>query len=155
MEDSFERVLKSALAYLVHAYPLVHPGRPLTRTKLMKLLYLADLEAVRSLQTSLTNARWQSYYYGPFAQEILQAADDLDGKTLVQRVGTQMSGQPYFRYEPLGDAPGTNGREQSVLDGVIAQYGGLALPQLLEHVYATAPYRAARKLGDPIDLRVI
>jgi uncharacterized phage-associated protein len=146
--------LKAAIAYLVHRYASRYPGRPLTRTKLVKLLYLADLEAFRRVRRPLTGVKWISYYYGPFSQDILHAADQLDGRVLVQQVATQVTGQPYYRYEPLPQAelPALSEGDRGVVDVVLEQYGGMTLPNLIDAVYETEPYKRTEKLGDPIDL---
>jgi uncharacterized phage-associated protein len=155
-EVTFIASLEDTIAYLVHRYAELQPRRPLTRTKLMKLLYLCDLEAVRARHQPLTEVRWKSYYYGPYSSDVTDAADALDGRVIVERVGSQVNGQPFYWYEPVSGpvpTPNLSKLEQDVLEHVLATYGPMPLTRLLDHVYATEPYKNAEKLGDLISLK--
>lgn len=61
-----------------------------TKTKLLKLLYLLDLEAYRESRHTLTGFTWRFHLYGPWAPEYQDALDDLEhaGKITV-RPGTR------------------------------------------------------------------
>lgn len=49
----------------------------MTRMKVAKLLYLVDLEAVRSTGCLATDVRWQWLDYGPFSTALYEVEDDL------------------------------------------------------------------------------
>jgi hypothetical protein len=153
---TFIASLTDAITYVVHRYAAMQPGRPLTRTKLVKYLYLCDLKAVEKQGRPLTAINWQSYYYGPFSSEVIAAAEGCDGRTIVERIGSQANGQPYYWYDPIGRKTGEESLgadERSICDAVLDEFAGLPLPQLLARVYDTEPYKNAAKLGDAISLK--
>lgn len=121
----------------------------------MKLVYLSELGAVATLNQRLTDANWKSYYYGPYSSDVIDAADALDGRIIVERVGSQVNGQPFYWYEPVSGrvpTPHLTPQERAVLDAVLNEFGPMPLTRLLDRVYDTAPYKNAEKLGDPISL---
>jgi uncharacterized phage-associated protein len=139
----------------VHRYAELQPRRPLTRTKLVKLIYLCDLDAVENFNRPLTSVQWKSYYYGPYSSDVVEAADALDGRVIVERVGSQVNGQPFYWYEPVsGRVPQTRltQPERDVVDRVLDRFAPLPLSRLLDHVYDTEPFKNVDKLGDPISL---
>lgn len=56
-----------------------------TRTKLPKLLYLADLEAVESGRTPFTGATWRWGEHGPYDHALMRAEDWVVESELVER----------------------------------------------------------------------
>lgn len=52
-------------------------GAPVGRTKLVKLLFLADLEATRQGLPPFTGGRWRFHHYGPFTWEVIDSAEAL------------------------------------------------------------------------------
>ena len=44
-------------------------------TRIIKLLYLIDLVALRRLGKKITDIRYSYHFYGPYAQEIVDALD--------------------------------------------------------------------------------
>jgi hypothetical protein len=48
------------------------------KTKLVKLLYLIDIESYRRYSRRLTGLDWLFYHYGPYALEIDQALKQID-----------------------------------------------------------------------------
>ncbi len=43
---------------------------PLNKTRIMKLVYLAELRAIESWGRRLTSAVWRNWYYGPYSEEV-------------------------------------------------------------------------------------
>ena len=63
MSDLLQRLI-------VHVADFVHEeGGDLTKTKLVKLLYLIDLIFYRRFRSTLTQVRWFYHLYGPYSYE--------------------------------------------------------------------------------------
>jgi hypothetical protein len=71
--------LISAIASLVRE----HGGAP-TKTKLLKLLYLADVENWRDHGQRLTNLDWIFYLYGPWNREYDELLSEMESEGLVE-----------------------------------------------------------------------
>jgi uncharacterized phage-associated protein len=144
--------LDQAVAYVVRAFAQRQLG-PLTRTKLVKYLYLADLAAATAGHRPITGVTYKSYYFGPYAPEILRSAEAQTSH--VRRSALRRSdGAPYYTYEPGPVTPRfteLSARERQTLDEVLDEYGRLSLRELLQKVYGTKPYRSAQMM-DPIRL---
>jgi uncharacterized protein YwgA len=56
-----------------------------TKTKLLKLLYLLDIEAFRKRQTTLTGFNWIFYKYGPWTTEYDETLEQLEKSGLIER----------------------------------------------------------------------
>lgn len=64
-------------------------GTTITRTKLAKLLYLADLRAVRELGRTGSGVEWQWRHHGPFSKLLQSVEDDLVTTGIVEREVTE------------------------------------------------------------------
>jgi len=127
----------------------------LTRTKLIKLLFLADLHYFKKHQSSITGVRYRSYFYGPYSEEIMKAVNRLNGFEIEEYSGSSSEGRGYYIYT-LGKNPrnlkiNLRPEEKKTLDFVIKDFGDIPLPKLLEYVYSTEAFRECRK-GGLIDL---
>lgn len=142
--------LESAIAYLVSELP-----GGLTKTKLVKLLYLADRQAVKERGTPITGIQYQRYYYGPYSEDIQRAIEEMRGYEILEVHGISMLGRSYYKYYP-GDTPrfdklNLSPADQEVLDHIIEEYGSLPLEDLLDKVYNTPEFKVT-KFGETIDL---
>lgn len=127
----------------------------LTRTKLVKLLYLADIAHYSRTKKSLTKVTYCSYYYGPFSEKIIESIEKLSPYEIEEFYRTSKDGREYYTY-----TSGTNPRimilnltqeEKRTLDKVITTYGAMNLDDLLKYVYCTPQYRKSRK-GETISI---
>lgn len=142
----YERLSK-ALEHLVGQHGPVDG-----RTRLVKLLYLADRAwhaRTGRVYTECTYFRWN---HGPFAREITSALEWLDGVEVIQERATTPSGAGY-RYRA-----GTYSRLENVkldpafveaLDEVARKWKDAPLQDLLDHVYSKPDLREAN-FGDPL-----
>lgn len=74
-------------------------GGDLPKTKLVKLLYLIDVEYYRHFRSTLAGASWFFYLYGPYAVEIESAIRDLAGYELEETEFFSMGGKKGFAYK--------------------------------------------------------
>jgi hypothetical protein len=122
------------------------------RTRLMKLIYLADLEWAGRHGIAYTEARYYRWNYGPFAREVLEALDWMDGIEIVQSALPHEGGDTYYyrigsrtRLSLVKLAPAF----AELLDRVGEKWSGCPLKDLLAHVYGKASFQD-RAFGDPL-----
>jgi hypothetical protein len=114
----------------------------LNRTRLVKLLYLVDVESVRAGRDPITGFEWSFLELGPSAVELIVILEDMERRTTLYRAAPD-------------DAPdGENwisGTRRTV-DGVVERFAPLAPNELLDHVYFdTGPMSDARP-GQRLDI---
>lgn len=148
---TIDRRLLSAVYYLVkRACEML--DEPLTRTKVVKLLFLADLRCKAQVHRTISGAEYKYYTYGPFAPEILAALQDMDGYEITEEAQpypTDAEEQLRYCYKP-GDQPEFDLQldedQRRIIDSVVQSYGPLPLQELLDHVYNTPAMRSAEPL---------
>lgn len=136
---------QEALVYLVHVLPGVG------RTKLMKLLFLADVESYKTRGRSLTGETYLSYDHGPWTRGLyraLESAPEIDERMSVTRFGDakyayRSAAEEYVRTHLTQE-------DVRVLDHVVERWGNRQLRSILDHVYSSPPY-AGTPFGVEVD----
>jgi hypothetical protein len=122
----------------------------LNRTRLVKLLYLVDIERVRSRRDPLTGLPWIFFHYGPYAPSLIDTLDAMEGSELV---ATPWHDSVLYRAAP--NAPGGddwNAGTKALVDRVVDRFAPLDTNELLDYVYFhTGPMVDAVR-GQPLDL---
>lgn len=121
----------------------------LTKTALIKLLYLVDIEAYRHNGKILSGADWLFYKFGPYDFELSAQIDQLAQDPTVEvkkfedangRQGTLFISAKEIDYGQFDT--GTKG----IVLGAVKEWGGVELVDLLNHVYFyTEPMIKAKK----------
>lgn len=140
--------LRPLIAYIVARSR--ERGITLNRTKLVKLLYLIDVERVRSGRRPLTGLEWKFFHYGPYAFELIDTLEAMEGSELVSQEWHDSVLYRAAPGAPEGDDwyPAT----KSMVDNIIRRFAPLDLNELLDHVYFyTGPMVHAQR-GQPLDL---
>jgi hypothetical protein len=122
----------------------------LNRTRLVKLLYLIDVERVRSRREPLTGLNWVFFHYGPYAYELIDTLEAMEGSELV---ASQWHDSVLYRAASNApDADDWNAGTRRTVDRVIERFAPLDLNELLDYVYFhTGPMAEAHR-GQPLDL---
>lgn len=140
--------LRSLIAYLVARSR--EREVTLNSTKLVKLLYLIDVERVKSRQDPVTGLRWMFFHYGPYALELPETLDAMEGA----QISTRRWGDSAL-YQAAADAPTGDDwprSTRSLVDRVLQRFAPMELNELLDHVYFhTGPMVDAAR-GQPLDL---
>lgn len=128
----------------------------LTRTQLVKFLYLADLYSVKWTDKQLTNLDWYYYNHGPWHEDIDAALVRLNDRVIQKQEGKatllQMGAEP-FDVRTLGISQGLH----FMLDNIRREWVGGSpekvgkIDKLLEYVYSTAPMLAVKEKYQPDD----
>jgi len=118
-------------------------------TRLVKLLYLADLEWRRRYGEPLADLSWRFFHYGPYADEFTGILGGPDVERVEFERG-KVAKRLTFSAESLQSS--TLPEEvQSLLATLVRQWGDADLNALLDHVYFdTEPMENARR-GEPLD----
>ena len=125
------------------------------KTKVLKLLYLADIEHVRTTGETLTGFDWMFFLYGPWAKDFDEAISQLEAEGAIERrpwVQGDIEGEGFLGKEPadLNNLIG-NTEEYFRTRRLIDTFAQLSTPELLDYVYFdTEPMRDAEKLK-PLD----
>ncbi|TDC97266.1 Panacea domain-containing protein [Actinomadura sp. 7K507] len=138
----------AAIAYLLASART--NGMRVNRTKLTKLLYLADLRAVDRGLPPGSGVDWRWRHYGPHSLRLKEVERDLREAGHVQVEETVDPFTGYCEYAiHLMDAPQTviDTEFTQIVDGVLAEFGDLSASQLRDLTYQTAPMQEAVKRG--------
>jgi hypothetical protein len=140
--------LRSLIAYLVARSR--EREITLNQTKLVKLLYLIDVERVRSRLDPLTGLQWVFFHYGPYALELPETLEAMEGTQVVtRRWGDSLLYQAAPGAPDGDDWPRST---RSMVDRVVQRFAPMEVNELLDHVYFhTGPMVGAVR-GQPLDL---
>ncbi|MES9536176.1 type II toxin-antitoxin system antitoxin SocA domain-containing protein [Spirillospora sp. NPDC049024] len=138
----------AAIAYLL-ASARAH-GMRVNRTKLTKLLYLADLRAVEHGLPPGSGVEWRWRHYGPHSLRLKEIERDLQDAGHVQVEGTvdPFTGNCEYTIH-LMDAPQTvvDAAFTRIVDSVLDDFGDWSASQLRDLTYQTPPMQEAAKRG--------
>ncbi|WP_160573563.1 Panacea domain-containing protein [Actinomadura physcomitrii] len=138
----------AAVAYLLAAARA--NGMRMNRTKLTKLLYLADLRAVERGLPPGSGLEWRWRHYGPHSLRLKEVERDLREAGHVQ---VEESVDPYNGYCEyaihLMDAPQTviDAEFTEIINAVLADFGEWSAGQLRDLTYQTPPMQEAVRGG--------
>jgi|Deesub1362A_J573_1020465.scaffolds.fasta_scaffold01370_22 uncharacterized phage-associated protein len=144
-----KRKLQMVIYYLVKKL-----GPNLTRTKLVKLLFLIDYIAKKGkkygIGRSITGTKYYYYHYGPFSREIIDTLREMQGYEIVETdIGRPEEFSSYYIYME-GYRPRIKidfpPEEQKIIDLVCDKYGYYSLNDLLEIVYSLEEMKKAKPL---------
>lgn len=125
-------------------------GMRVNRTKLTKLLYLADLRAVERGLAPGSGMEWRWRHYGPHSRRLAEVEDDLHEAGVIT---VEENTDPFTGYREcvvhLRDAPQTviDAEFAGIIDEVLADFGGWSASQLRDHTYQTPPMQEAVRRG--------
>jgi hypothetical protein len=129
-----------------------------TKTKLVKLLYLIDVEQWRAARTLVTNLEWRFYHYGPYAHELEPVLQRLEGHRIHWRELTQAKFEKtilYTRAWRPSEADNWPTGTKIRIDRIVDHWADEPLELLLDFVYfETEPMRSASR-GEILDFSKI
>jgi hypothetical protein len=130
-----------------------------TKTKLLKLLYLFDVEFYRVNRRLFTGFDWKFFHLGPWTREFDPVVDELVSHGVLLQV---QSAKPeydtkFFRTETPTDFSGlfSSFRDEAPLRTVLNIWGDRSTGEILDHVYfRTEPMEHGIR-NAPLDFSVI
>lgn len=134
------RVLRDLIVHLC-----TNSERPLSRTELVKLVYLCDVEFYRRYRRMLTDLQYRFWEHGPFTWDIVDVATSLasEGAISFQEL-LAPDGKTWYLYGPGRVEYVVSSLDEhalSVCEEVLRKYGGQFLGDLLDQVYTSLPTR--------------
>ncbi len=138
---------------------VVEQGSYVTKTKLLKLLYIFDVEFYRVHRQTFTGFSWKFYHLGPWAAEFDPTLDEMVARSaLIQQRSSSSEFETLF-FKPaervLPDAPFGSVKDEYILRGVLKKWGARSTGEILDYVYfQTAPMETAIR-NAPLDFSVI
>ncbi|WP_456474785.1 Panacea domain-containing protein [Candidatus Pyrohabitans sp.] len=144
--------LKMVIYYLVSE--LKRFRYPLTRTKLVKLLFIIDYIAKNGkrmgIGKTITGIKYYYYHHGPFSRKIPSAIQDMQGKEIIEMdIGDPDEFASHYVYK-LGKMPRFKPefeqKEKEIIDFVIRKYGYYSLDSILKLVYNVPEMKKAKPL---------
>lgn len=151
------RLLYNLIAHTVTQ--LADMGAGFGKTKLVKLLYLIDVENYRRRRKTLSGLEWRFYHYGPYAFEIDEALDAL-ALEVPQETVAMKSGRNAIVFRPDRNlnpslADHIQLRELRLVNRIIQEWGETDLNSLLNHVYFYTEPMIDAERGDFLDFSTV
>jgi hypothetical protein len=124
----------------------------LTKTKLLKLLYLFDLAYFQTHGEIFTGFSWKFFHLGPWASEY---DPTLQGMMAAGLLAQQVSNSETIFYRPTNRVELAQAlpslKDEVLLKTILKQWGDKSTGEILDHVYfQTAPMEAAVR-NQPLD----
>lgn len=122
----------------------------ITKTQLVKFIYLADLYAVKWTGKPLTDLDWRYYHYGPWNEAIDKALADMEGVEIFQEdQGNATLIKPISPESLKKDVDFSEGL-RLMLNNIKKEWAGAnKIEQLLDYVYQTAPMIEVKEHHQP------
>lgn len=128
--------LRDALVYLCKNYPR---KSDLSKTKVTKLVYLADwLSAIRRGQ-QLTPIVWQFNHYGPYVEDVIDVARTDHAFEIVKEMNYFGSPKELVVVRADADHPSVSEDDRKILDHVIQSTAQKKWSDFIRLVYSTYP----------------
>jgi len=126
-------------------------------TKVVKLIYLIDVEYYRAFGCTLSGLSWRFHHYGPWDDALRIALQGrLQGIAPTEVITPKGKGTTWQVTDPPpADELFGRSADQAVVDRVLSKWGNMEIELILEHVYEdTEPMHGAR-FGEPLDFSKI
>jgi len=145
---------KQELARLIQyiAFEVQDRGIPLLRTRLVKLLYLLELEFYRTRRQRLSDLRWIRYRYGPFSFDLDEVTARLGFQLEEEEVDFRTGqGIRYEVHEPRDVDDWLPFRVKTLADAIITRWADEDLETLLDYVYLQTEPMGHAEFGEELD----
>ena len=129
----------------------------ITKTQLVKLIYLVDLESVRFTGTQASDIKWKFHHYGPYDENLDGRLKKLEKNSIITVQQKSKKDHPddiYFLYQHTGKEMKYEFEpmKKQIIDTILSQYGSFTLDALLKYVYETEPMRKSKR-GQYLNLK--
>ncbi|MHA1491726.1 MAG: type II toxin-antitoxin system antitoxin SocA domain-containing protein [Promethearchaeota archaeon] len=140
---------KNLLIYLTELY-VNKNNRPISKTKLLKLAYIAELFYYRKYRKRLTNAKWIYLLYGPWVKEYEEILSDntfLYNKKSEDFSPIQINKNVQFTLQ-------FSIEEKEIIDYAFHDFGNKDLNDILEYIYFdTEPMIQVKRRGEILNFQ--
>ena len=136
---------------------IVDEGGLVSRTRLLKTIYLIDVAYFRRHRRTLTGWEWVFHFYGPYTYAYPEALAKL-GFTIEETENRIYEGKQFYSYkvyENQGIDATVGIADQMVIDSIIARWALEDLNLLLNHVYFRTEPMVNAARGQVLDFNSI
>ncbi|WP_214818320.1 Panacea domain-containing protein [Exiguobacterium sp. s131] len=138
--------IKQILRYFVENYPYKNE---LSKTRITKMVFLADWYSCLSTGKQLTSINWYFDHYGPYVSDVFEAAKKdrrLQVKQEINSFGTlkevvSLKDDIFFYY----DHRKIEGITKSILDQVIDDTKNMNWTEFINYIYSSYPIKSSKK----------
>ena len=133
-------------------------GGYITKTKLLKLLYLFDVEFYRVYRRTYTGFGWKFFHLGPWAPEYDDSLETAIVRDLIKRRISSSEYEVELLYPSQKielDTILTNVKDEYILRGVLNLWGPCSTGEILDYVYFQTPPMEAGIRNQPLDFSTI
>jgi hypothetical protein len=141
------------IRYLLRYFTLYYPHKnELSKTRITKMVYLADWFSAKERGKQLTDIEWYFDHYGPYVSDVYDEAES-DRKIII-RHSYSVYGSPkgiiglkkdynedQLHLDMLSDP------DKKILDKVIEKTKNLNWSEFIDYIYSTYPIRTQQKYG--------
>src|SRR5882762_3415911 len=122
-------------------------------TRLVKLMYLTEVEYYRLKRERLTDLDWKFYHYGPYPPSLIAVIGEPEIETFEWKNGK--SSKQIVRDEDVFMRTSADNDTERLIWSLVKEWGDADLNQLLDFVYfETEPMQGANR-GDILDFSLI
>ena len=112
-------------------------GKQLNRTKLVKVLFIADNRAKKKLNRTISGTTYVYLLYGPYSEDIIKSIEEMNGYEINEIFNSSTKSYSYSetdmpRIDPMKIL---DRNEVEILDEVIKDHGEDSLHKILSYVY--------------------
>ncbi len=133
MNNSLNQLIVAVVSYVTE-----HGGY-ITKTKLLKLLYLFDVEFYRARGKTFTEFQWKYFHLGPWTREFDPLLDGLlSNGDLIENTSERSEFETKFlrSSEPVDlRKPFDNYGDEAILKFILDTWGPSTTGEILDHVY--------------------
>lgn len=134
--------LRDMIAYICAHNP---SGLPLSKTRLTKLIYLADWRSALVTGHQLTNIQWEFNHYGPYVPDVIREARNSPGIEVVQTQNSQGSLIELVKADKDVEYASVTRTDTEVLDFVLKTYSAQPFQEFVRLVYSTYPIMTQKR----------
>jgi uncharacterized phage-associated protein len=146
-----ENILQNTITYLCFKV------KPLSQTKLMKLVYLANVYHMEQYGSTLAKAPFKHWYYGPFSEEVNNEVEKLCGEGILKYESHKTKSGHYAEI-PMPNVSKTTiqmaKEAKAILDAVIEDWGDSSTDDIVDFAKTSLPF-IGTPFGKRIDFRRI
>jgi hypothetical protein len=149
MNSSLSQLITTIVSYVTE-----HGGY-LTKTKLLKLIYLFDVEYYRVHRRTFTELQWKYFHLGPWTREFDPVLGDLVHHGTLLEVASSKPDYDTKFYRPAehGDIGKLFDKysDQAILRSVLDTWGESSTGEILDHVYFRTEPMEHGVRNEPLD----
>jgi uncharacterized phage-associated protein len=142
-----QNILQNAITYLCFKV------RTLSQTKLMKLIYLANVYHMEQYGSTLAKAPFKHWYYGPFSEGVNNEIEKLCGEGIL-KYKTRKTHSGYTAEIPMPNVERTTveltDEAKAVLDDIIEDWGNSSTDDIVNFAKTSLPF-VGTPFGKKID----